>query len=247
MPRGKAHSDETRAAVMAALLAGQSVSEVAQEFSVDPSLISRWKKALPLEQLHKVAQQKGHRIEDLTFGYLGSLLKSLTNQADVVGGKEYILKQPASEIAVLHGVMADKAFRLLSALPSGGGTRQRRTARHSNQRLTRKSPRIGSIPTRTNSGGMMPRSSQSVQAGSPERPSHFRSGSNERFRGKAPATMALSAARSSYWSGSFSPSLKNALRDLRSFVRDCSNSISPRKAVENYTAPNGTAIRPSFS
>ncbi len=37
--RGKAHSDETRAAVMAALLTGQAVSQIAGEFQLDESTV----------------------------------------------------------------------------------------------------------------------------------------------------------------------------------------------------------------
>jgi hypothetical protein len=49
---------------------------------------------------------------------LEQLLITLTEQAKHVSEKQYVQKQQASEIAVLHGVMADKGFRLLSAIPS---------------------------------------------------------------------------------------------------------------------------------
>ena len=42
MPRGKAHSDETRAAVMAALMAGQLPSEVAKSYKLPERTVREW-------------------------------------------------------------------------------------------------------------------------------------------------------------------------------------------------------------
>lgn len=115
MPRGKAHSDAVRAAVMAALLAGQSISEVAADYKVDRSLVSRWKRQIPKERLHAVATKKTYDFGELLGDYLAALLRSLTVQAEVAGDPTYIKAQPASELATLHGVMADKGIRLLEA------------------------------------------------------------------------------------------------------------------------------------
>ena len=119
MARGKAHSDETKSAVMAALLAGQSVSSVAEEFKIPLPTICTWAASHDFEE---VRTKKGELIEDLTCSYLSTLLTSLRSQAEIFGKAEYLNKQPAAEAAVLHGVMADKAFRLLSAMPTGSGS-----------------------------------------------------------------------------------------------------------------------------
>lgn len=113
--RGKRHSDEVRAQVMAALLAGQGVQEVATQYEIDKSVVSRWRAALPSEQLQLVASKKGERIEALLFDYLTETLTTLKEQAVIARERDYITKQPAGELAVLHGVMADKAVRLLEA------------------------------------------------------------------------------------------------------------------------------------
>lgn len=110
--RGKKHSDETQAQVMAALLAGQGVGQVSREYNLSKSVVSRLKNSMDLEQLEP---KKGDEIENLLFGYLQTTLQTLRNQADIVGEREYVIKQPAGELAVLHGVMADKAVRLLEA------------------------------------------------------------------------------------------------------------------------------------
>lgn len=100
---------------MAALLAGQGVMEVASQYSLDASVVSRWKSALPSEQLQVLASKKGERIEQLLFEYLTETLVTLKEQATIAREREYVTKQPAGELAVLHGVMADKAVRLLEA------------------------------------------------------------------------------------------------------------------------------------
>lgn len=114
--RGKRHSDEVRAQVMASLLAGQGVSEVASQYNLDVSIVSRWRSAMPEDQLQAVATKKGEQIETLLFEYLTQTLKTLRAQAEIVSEREYVTKQPAGEIAVLHGVMADKSVRLLEAI-----------------------------------------------------------------------------------------------------------------------------------
>jgi transposase-like protein len=100
---------------MAALLAGQGITEVATQYNLDVSIVSRWRSAMPDEQLQVVAIKKSHDIEVLLFKYLTQTLITLDEQAKVVSEREYIIKQPAGELAVLHGVMADKAIRLLEA------------------------------------------------------------------------------------------------------------------------------------
>lgn len=113
--RGKKHSDEVQAQVMAALLAGQGVNEVATQYNLDPSVVSRWKSKIPDDKLQLVAIKKSEEIEVLLYNYLTQTLITLDEQAKVVSEREYIIKQPAGELAVLHGVMADKAIRLLEA------------------------------------------------------------------------------------------------------------------------------------
>lgn len=114
--RGKKHSDEVQAQVMAALLAGQGVSEVATQYKLDKSIVSRLKSRIPADKLQQVATKKGEEIESLLFGYLTETLTTLKEQAVIAREREYVIKQPAGELAVLHGVMADKSIRLLEAL-----------------------------------------------------------------------------------------------------------------------------------
>lgn len=116
MARGKSHDPETKAAVMAALLAGQGVNEVATRYRLDPSVVSRWKSAMPPDQLQQLATKKGEHIEGLVFDYLGANLIALKAQAHVAADETYLRRYPPQQLAVLHGVMADKAIGLLQAI-----------------------------------------------------------------------------------------------------------------------------------
>lgn len=109
MAKGKRINDETRAAIMAALLAGQSVNKVADEYQVGLATVSRFK-----QQLEKLEQKK--EIPVLVMEVLHSQLETLKGITEAVRQPEYIKKQPASEVAVLYGVIADKSFKIISAM-----------------------------------------------------------------------------------------------------------------------------------
>lgn len=105
------YSDETKAAVMAALLAGQSLGSIAKEYDMPKSTVSRWKNGkVPMNGTQK------KEIGDLIVRYLETNLEALQAQAEAFKNPEWLKKQTASDAAVLHGVMTDKAVRLLEAL-----------------------------------------------------------------------------------------------------------------------------------
>jgi transposase-like protein len=102
---------------MAALLAGQSVAEVAKQYDINPATVRSWKSRQQNgEGVAIVATQKKEEIGDLLFDYLRTILKSLRVQAEFFSDKNWLKKQQANELAVLHGVTTDKAIRLLEAL-----------------------------------------------------------------------------------------------------------------------------------
>lgn len=113
------YTNETKAAVMAALLSGQSVSSVADEYGIPRGTVAGWsskaRKEAPL-----LPNTKKEEIGDLIVGYLHANLKALESQSQVFANQEWLKKQSASELAVLHGVMTDKAVRLLEALTRAG-------------------------------------------------------------------------------------------------------------------------------
>jgi len=121
----RTYSEETKAAVMAALLAGQSVSQVAAEYKIPEGTIWAWthrelngKSNGYDASLASAASQKKQRIGELILDYLETLMVTLQRQAEVFGDETWLSKQAASEVAVLHGVLADKGIRILEALAS---------------------------------------------------------------------------------------------------------------------------------
>lgn len=123
---GKEYSPEVKAAVMAALMTGQSVSSIAKEYSIPKGTVSGWKEVTEtLGGSEGVATQKRELIGDLLFDYLVANLKSLKIQAEHFGDKKWLERQSADALAVLHGVTVDKAVRLLEALTSSDGFDER--------------------------------------------------------------------------------------------------------------------------
>jgi transposase-like protein len=114
---GRTYSEETKAAVLAALLTGQSVGEIAKSYRVPAATIRSWNSRQGNGGgVANVATQKKELIGELLVDYLGELLVTLKAQAKFARQIEWLKEQPASEVAVLHGVLADKGIRLLEAL-----------------------------------------------------------------------------------------------------------------------------------
>ena len=107
------YTPETKAAVMSALLTGQSVSSVAREYDIPKGTVSGWKKEV-IKPTNPT--QKNEEIGELLVGYLRENLKALTAQAEQFQDKDWLREQSAESVAVLHGVMTDKAVRLLEAM-----------------------------------------------------------------------------------------------------------------------------------
>lgn len=115
----RSYTDEQKAAVMAALLAGQSVSEVAREYKIPEGTIKDWSSRT--DRSVPVATGKKAEIGELLVEYVRENLTTLREQAVVFRDPEWLRKQGASELAVLHGVLMDKSIRLLEAMGSANG------------------------------------------------------------------------------------------------------------------------------
>ena len=111
------YSDTIKAQALAALLAGQAPSEVARVFGIPVGTLRSWKSRQQRgEGVAVVATEKRERIGALLLEYLEVNLETLKIQQLVFRNEEWLYKQSASEIAVLHGVSFDKAVRLLEGL-----------------------------------------------------------------------------------------------------------------------------------
>ena len=117
----KGHSDETKAAVMAALLEGQSISQCAEEYDIPRSTVGNWSAKLNKAGVPDIPDTKKEQIGDLLIKYLRANLATLEAQAEMFRDRKWLEKQGAAEAATLHGVMTDKAVRLLEALTKSEG------------------------------------------------------------------------------------------------------------------------------
>lgn len=114
MTRARAtYDDATKAAVMAALLAGQSIPKVADEYKIPRGTVSRWR-ANAAALIEAERTQKGTTtIDALLQAYVNENLTTLREQARFFRDPKWLGNQDAAALAVLHGVLADKSIRLL--------------------------------------------------------------------------------------------------------------------------------------
>lgn len=108
------YSDEEKAAVMAALMAGQSISQVAEQYNIPTGTISNWSAAKA--HMGQVLEGQKRAIGELVLECLRSELAMLIAQSKVMMDATWIQKQSASELGVARGISFDKAIRLLEAL-----------------------------------------------------------------------------------------------------------------------------------
>lgn len=113
MPK-QIYDDATKAAVMAALLSGQAVNHVAKQYNISASTIRNWKAATKLQ--NTLDQEQQYEIGDMLLAYLREILGALKKQATHFGNATWLNSQSADSLAVLHGVAADKAIRIIEAL-----------------------------------------------------------------------------------------------------------------------------------
>lgn len=110
-----AYSEETQAAVMAALLAGQSVSSVAKEYKLPKGTVSNWKRKAeaggPMNRTQK-AEQIGALLETL----VEKNILALISASELMADKEYLRQQGAAELGTMFGITYDKVIRMLEAM-----------------------------------------------------------------------------------------------------------------------------------
>src|SRR5215831_4402139 len=121
--RGRKHSEAVQAQVLAALLAGQGVNEVAQKYNLAKSTVSNIKNGLSSDDIERVRTQKTESLAALVESHLTESLKAATEIARKVRtDKQWFAKQSAQEVAILYGVLTDKAVRILEAAEASGQT-----------------------------------------------------------------------------------------------------------------------------
>lgn len=114
------YPDELKAVAMAALLSGQSINAVAEKYNIPKGTVAAWatreRNAMRSDNSMVNGDQR-ERIGELIIDNIEAMLQTTKEMLDVVKDKEWLTNQSASEVAVLYGVISDKTYRLLEALP----------------------------------------------------------------------------------------------------------------------------------
>lgn len=117
------YAPETKAAALAAVLGGESLSSVSRRMGIGRNTLIRWRTEYGADGA-AIAQEKKEAIGQQLYGLLEDYIAYLRFEIRAVQDTAWIRKQRAHELAIYHGVVADKSVRLASALrPPDAGNR----------------------------------------------------------------------------------------------------------------------------
>lgn len=116
MAQGRRTPQAQAARVIADVLLGQeSQRQIAEKHGVGNGTVARLAHTSP-EYLERLEQEKKRDVADLVTGYLKESLVTLRVQLEHCRDKDWLKDQSAGDVAILHGVLHDKAVRILSAI-----------------------------------------------------------------------------------------------------------------------------------
>ena len=116
-----AYGEETKAAAMAALLAGGRVRQVALEHDVPKGTVKCWRYRL---KYGRVATLKKGALGGLMLEHLDAPLCALVAQSRHLSDPERLREMRAGELAVLFGTLCDRMTRALELAPALLGGRR---------------------------------------------------------------------------------------------------------------------------
>jgi len=99
--------------VIADVLAGMSVRAAGQKHGVSTARAGEW--AQQARGLVASEPKKAQELGELVTTYLTEILATLSVQVRAFRDETWLRQQNAADAAVLHGVLVDKAVRLLAA------------------------------------------------------------------------------------------------------------------------------------
>lgn len=107
---------EVKAAALADLAAGSSVSGTARKHGIKRQTLTMWRDQSDIARPSPARQEKKAALGEQLYGYLQDALTALRAQQRLFADPTWLARQPAGDLAILHGVITDKAIRLLGAL-----------------------------------------------------------------------------------------------------------------------------------
>ncbi len=119
MSRGRKRPEAVKAAVMAALKLGHSPERAAAEFTIPIGTVKSWMAAAGLRAAVQPQKPDNQNLGDLLVEYAREILTTLRAQVEHARNPDWLQQQNARDLAILHGVLADKTLRLLEAYGHG--------------------------------------------------------------------------------------------------------------------------------
>ena len=118
MSSANAHPVQLKARAIDALMAGESVAVVSATFGVPLSTVKNWR--ADARRVQSVGPEKRAELGELVACYLQEVLETLSAQTRFARDETWLRSQNAHDLAILHGVLVDKAVRILAALEPDG-------------------------------------------------------------------------------------------------------------------------------
>lgn len=113
MTRGVAYPPELRAQVIAAVVAGESLTTVANRFGVGKATVERWSREYRPVQPNNARTRE--EIGALVYDTVVETLRALTARTRVTGSEDWVAKQSAADLAALAAADWDRVIRVLAA------------------------------------------------------------------------------------------------------------------------------------
>lgn len=113
------YTDELKSKVIADIVLGTtSLKAIAKKHDIPYGTIRTWSSRLN-KNVSLIETEKKQDIGDLLLQVLQLNLNAQMAQMEVFANVEWLEKQSANELAILHGVLNDKAVRLIEAFKNG--------------------------------------------------------------------------------------------------------------------------------
>jgi transposase-like protein len=114
MPRGVPHSPELRAQVVAAIIAGATVAQVAQRFGLRKQTVSEWLQSEEVRTVRTTRERSPEVLEAMIFDLVAEHITTIRAQLQATASAAYVQGQSAGDVAALLGTERDTLIRLLA-------------------------------------------------------------------------------------------------------------------------------------
>jgi transposase-like protein len=114
--RGVAHPDELRAQVVAAVIAGATISQAARQYGLSKQTVSRWVAEAGVGTLgtESGAREDGTTLEELLLDLVAEHAITLRAELQAAARPDWLEKQSAADLAQLVVAQRDTLIRLLA-------------------------------------------------------------------------------------------------------------------------------------